>query len=91
MKFTTPLHLVPRLRMGGAIPLLPCILHGMNRENFAYKTPGLHLNYRTGSLQIETDRGLQCHFLYIRPSHTEDLSSNNPSIAEIYLNYITKF
>ena len=31
MKLTTHLHLVPRLRMSGATPLLP---HGVDRDNF---------------------------------------------------------
>jgi hypothetical protein len=37
VKLTTHLHLVPRLRMGGAMPLLPPIyLHAVQRDSFAF-------------------------------------------------------
>jgi hypothetical protein len=36
-KLTTHLHLVPRLRMSGAIPLLPPVsLHGMDRKTLPF-------------------------------------------------------
>jgi len=36
-KLTTPLHLVPSLRMSGVIPLLPPIFfHGVDMENLAF-------------------------------------------------------
>lgn len=34
VKSTTHLHLVPRFRMSGAIPLPPLDLYGLQRENF---------------------------------------------------------
>jgi hypothetical protein len=37
MKLTTPLLLVPRLRMSGAMPLPPTCLHGVGRENVYYR------------------------------------------------------
>jgi len=39
-KLTTELYLVPRLRMGGAIPQPPTFLHGMQRDNFCHYTVG---------------------------------------------------
>jgi hypothetical protein len=76
--------------MSGAIPLFLYILQGIERENFTYKPPGLQLQ-DWQNLQTEPDRRLQCHCLHIGPSHTEDLSRNNPSKTEIYLNYTAKF
>jgi len=33
----------------------PCILHGVDWENFTHKSAGLDLNYSTGSLQVDND------------------------------------
>jgi hypothetical protein len=36
MKLTTKLHLMPKLRMSGNIPLFPVQLHGMDWHSFAF-------------------------------------------------------
>jgi hypothetical protein len=42
-KLTTNLHLVPRLRMSGALPPLPPIcFHGIDREKIYIKSSGIH-------------------------------------------------
>jgi len=37
VKFTTCLHIVPKLRMSGAVPVLPHVgIHGMDRGKFSF-------------------------------------------------------
>jgi hypothetical protein len=36
MKLTTDFHLMPRLRMSGAVLLLPICLHAADRDNFTF-------------------------------------------------------
>ena len=50
MKLTSDLHLVPRLRVNGCVPLLPMYLHGVDSDNFTsyYIYGGIYV----GSLNI---------------------------------------
>lgn len=53
MKFTTYLHIEPRLRTGGALPNLPPIcLNGVYGDNFTVARLGCHCSWGGGEVTL---------------------------------------